>query len=109
MSKGPGLIERRIADLFAATRDHALSIDVVTDHAFDLKGKPPTRAQRLSTTRAAHRLLRRVREARERTCKSDDQAEREKLAEFVCRIGLFGRFMRGDRRGTLKVEDASGR
>src|SRR5216683_4489840 len=65
MSKGPGSIERRIADLFAATRDRALSIDAVTDAAFRLRGKLPTRAQRLSATRAAHRLLRRVREARE--------------------------------------------
>jgi hypothetical protein len=63
MSKGPGAIERRIADLFAATRDRALSIDDVTAAAFRLRGKTPTRAQRLSATRAAHRLLRRVREA----------------------------------------------
>ncbi len=63
MSKGPGLIERRIADLFAATRDSALSVDEICDHAFGLAGKPPTRAQRLSATRAAHRLLLRVRES----------------------------------------------
>src|SRR3979490_606265 len=62
MSKGPGAIETRIADLFAATRDHALTIDVVTDHAFKLRGRSPSRAQRISATRAAHRLLRRVRE-----------------------------------------------
>jgi hypothetical protein len=62
MSAGPGSIERRIADLFAATRDRAFSVDVVTDHAFDLKGKAPTRAQRISATRAAHLLLRRWRE-----------------------------------------------
>ena len=63
MSRGPGSIERRIADLFAATRDRALSIDDITDHAFKLRGAAPTRAQRLSATRAAHRLLRRVRKA----------------------------------------------
>jgi hypothetical protein len=63
MSHGPGQIERRIIDLFAATRDHALSITDITDHAFVLEGKPATRAQRLSATRAAHRLLRRVRDA----------------------------------------------
>jgi hypothetical protein len=63
MSKGAGTIERRIADLLAATRDRALSIDDITAHAFALAGAPPTRAQRLSATRATHRLLRRVREA----------------------------------------------
>jgi hypothetical protein len=68
MSKGPGAIESRIADLFAATRDRALSIDEIARHAFVLrKRRMPTRAQRLSATRAAHRLLRRVREADERS------------------------------------------
>lgn len=63
MSRGPGNIERRIAELFAATRDSALSIDRIAAHAFDLPCRArPTRAQRLSATRAAHRLLRRVRE-----------------------------------------------
>ena len=62
MSKGPGTIESRIADLFAATRDRALSIDEITDNAYGLGGARPTRAQRLSATRAAHRLLRRVHE-----------------------------------------------
>jgi curved DNA-binding protein CbpA len=104
MSKGPGAIERRIADLFAATRDRALSIDEIARHAFVLKGRTPTRAQRLSATRATHRLLRRVREAYERMSKSDDKAEREKLYDFASWIGLFSRIMRGDRRDTLKVE-----
>ena len=63
MSRGAGSIERRIADLFAATRDRALTIDDITDHAFELRGAAPTRAQRLSATQAAHRLLRRVRKA----------------------------------------------
>src|SRR3954451_22941079 len=63
MSKGPGAVERRIADLFAATRDRALSVSDITDHAFELGGRLPTRVQRLSATRAAHRLLRRAREA----------------------------------------------
>ena len=63
MSKGPGTIEKRIADLLAATRDRALSIEEITRHAFSLAdGETPTRAQRLSATRATHRLLRRVRE-----------------------------------------------
>ena len=40
MSKGASIIEpRRITDLLAATRDRALSIeDIITSHAFDLKG-----------------------------------------------------------------------
>jgi hypothetical protein len=74
MSRGPGKIETRIADLFAATRDHALSIDAITDHAFALAGKTPTRAQRLSATRAAHRMLRRVLDDDERAAKLISQA-----------------------------------
>jgi hypothetical protein len=62
MSRGPGQIEQRIGDLFAAIRDRALSIDDITDHAFALDGAPASRKQRLSATRAAHRLLRRVRD-----------------------------------------------
>jgi hypothetical protein len=116
MGHGPGIIERRIADLFARTRHRALPIDVITDHAFELHGEPPTRAQRLSATRAAHRLLRRVREldaradalrdeARKRT--QQDQPEEDpawraatKLAEEAWRIGLWVRM----RRGVLKGE-----
>jgi hypothetical protein len=55
--------------LFAATRDRALSIDEITDNAYQLGGARPTRAQRLSATRAAHRVLRRVRELDERADK----------------------------------------
>jgi hypothetical protein len=69
MSRGPGLIERRIADLFAATRDRALSVEEIAAHAFQLDGARLSRAQRLSATRAAHRLLRRIRELQ-------DQAEK---------------------------------
>jgi hypothetical protein len=65
MSKGPGVIESRIAELFAATRDRGLSVAEIADHAFALTGLPATRAQRLSATRAAHRLLRRMKEADE--------------------------------------------
>jgi hypothetical protein len=73
MSKGPGAIELRIADLLAATRDSALSIDQITDHAFELKSSKPTRAQRISATRATHRLLRRVRDAHARAVTLIDQ------------------------------------
>jgi hypothetical protein len=74
MSRGPGAIENRIGDLFAATRDRALSIAEIVDHAFALDGKPPSRAQRLSATRAAHRLVRRVRQSYERSGQLVDEA-----------------------------------
>jgi hypothetical protein len=132
MSKGPGGIEVRIADLFAATRDRALSIDEVTDHAFALKGRRPTRAQRVSATRAAHRLLRRVREAQARSdeivkrchantkaalgerASNDDEyqkrlrsdplwAEGERLLEYYWRIGAWLRLVRSGP-GRIKME-----
>jgi hypothetical protein len=70
MSRGFGLLERRIIELlagppddgrtideFMAARDRVLSVGDICDIAFILKGKPASRAQRLSATRAAHRLL----------------------------------------------------
>jgi hypothetical protein len=54
--------ERRIAQLFAATRDRALSVGEIADYAFKLKGQPATRSQLSSAIRAARRLLRRMRE-----------------------------------------------
>ena len=64
-----------IADLFAATRDRALDIEAITRHVFELSTKQqPTRTQRLSATRAAHRVLRRVREAHERSRVRREQA-----------------------------------
>jgi hypothetical protein len=74
MSKGAGAVERRIADLFAATRDRALSIGDLADNAYELGGRPATREQRLSATRAAHRLLRRLREMEARAAALLDQA-----------------------------------
>jgi hypothetical protein len=76
MSKGPGTIEKRIAELFAATRDRALSVGEIADHAFELAGQPATRAQRLSATRAGHRVVRRVRDARTRSGESFAEAHR---------------------------------
>src|SRR5580704_4859725 len=69
MSKGPGSVEARVAELFAATRDRALTIGDLADNAYGLNGQPATRAQHLSATRAAHRLIRRIREASERASK----------------------------------------
>ena len=83
MSKGPGEIERRIAELFAATRERALSVTEIADHAFDMGGGSPTRAQRISATRAAHRLLRRMKEADEKARQLYGEARREvKAAGF---------------------------
>ncbi len=140
MSRGPGSIERRIADLLAATRDRPLTIDAITSHAFATGRKPPTRAQRLSATRAAHRVLRRVREMdvrsdalREEARKNteaalgrvkrpfdrkqgeDDEFGRRlssdpawiaarQLSEEAHRIGTWGRTVRTERRGWLKLE-----
>jgi hypothetical protein len=65
MSKGPGAIERRIAELLVTTRDRALSVEDIARHAFNLQQRAPRRAHRLSATRAAHRLLRRVAETQD--------------------------------------------
>ena len=66
MSKGSGKIERRIGELFAATKGRALSIGELAAYAFELTdGIAPNRKQRLSATRAAHRLMRRASEAME--------------------------------------------
>ncbi len=80
MSKGPGIVEKRIAELFTETHDRALSVGEVADHAFALAGEPATRAQRLSATRAAHRLLRRIREADERSDQFFTEAHRNTRA-----------------------------
>jgi hypothetical protein len=61
MSRGSGRIERRIGELFAGSKDRAVSIGDLAAHAFELKdGAVPDRKQRLSAIRAAHRLLRRA-------------------------------------------------
>lgn len=132
MSKGPGAIETRVADLLAATRDRALSIDDIADHAFALEGATASRAQRLSATRAAHRVLKRTRDLDERgrkligqahartkaACGQDSASEAYQAllrgdADFIAgcklrdqaqRVGRFNRIIRGDRPGWLKVE-----
>jgi hypothetical protein len=60
MSRGAGRLERAIVELFLATEDRALSVGDICDYAFKLGGRPASRAQRLSATRAAHRLLHRA-------------------------------------------------
>jgi hypothetical protein len=82
MSQGPGTIEKRIAALFAATEDCALSVDAIADHAFELSGRPATRGQRLSATRAAHRLIRRMKDVRARHRQLINEAHREAEAMF---------------------------
>ena len=64
MSRGLGEIERRIGELFAATKDRALSVGEIAAYAFELtNGAIPNRKQRLWATRAAHPLLKRAAEA----------------------------------------------
>jgi hypothetical protein len=106
MSRGPGSIEKRIADLFAATRDRALTIDDITRAAFELSViTTPTRAQRLSATRAAHRLLRRVRDDHTRMRQSTDEAESAKLYDKCERVGIWTRFIRIEgKRGSFRGE-----
>jgi hypothetical protein len=77
MSRGQGAIERRTADLFAATRDRGLTVAELADFAFQLDGATATRAQRLSATRAGHRLIRRMKEADETASRLIDEAHRE--------------------------------
>jgi hypothetical protein len=77
MSHGPGAIERKIGDLFAASHDRALDIDEMVASAFDLsRGARPTRAMRISTVRAARRLIRRLDEIKARAAKLRDEAWR---------------------------------
>jgi hypothetical protein len=82
VSKGAGSIERRIADLLNKS-DRVLSIDDITDHAFKLRGRKATRAQRLSATRAAHRLLRRAKEAEARA----DELSEQMAAAAIAALG----------------------
>jgi hypothetical protein len=70
MSHGPGAVERKIGDLFASVRYHAIGVDEIAARAFDLpKGAKPTRAERNSAIRAAHRLIRRLAEMEARASK----------------------------------------
>lgn len=80
MSKGPGRIEAAIAELFIGTRDRALSVSVITGYAFGLDGATPTRAQRLSATRAAHRVLRRMVDMDRRAAQAYRQAHEQATA-----------------------------
>lgn len=82
MSKGPGIIERRVEQLFETTRDRALSVADVADVAFELDGATATREQRLSATRAAHRLLRRMKETAEEASRFCNQAWGEAKAAY---------------------------
>jgi hypothetical protein len=84
MSRGSGRIERRIGELFAATKDRALSVGDVAAYAFKLTdGVRPDRKQRLSATRAAHRLLRRAAATLEAAETTFDQA----IAETAAKLG----------------------
>jgi len=84
MSKGSGRVERRIGELFAGTQDRALSITDIAAYAFELAdGIAPNRKQRLSATRAAHRLFRRAAEVND----AFDSAFSQVLAETTAKLG----------------------
>jgi hypothetical protein len=109
MSKGSGRIERRIGELFAATKDRALSVGDLARHAFELAdGVAPDRKQRLSATRAAHRLLRRAAAAKEAVATLLDQTIAETAAKLGREPGGRGReavyFSNG--RGLVAVDAA---
>jgi hypothetical protein len=80
MSRGPGRLEQAITDLFNATKDRALSVADICDVAFELGGRPASRAQRLSATRAAHRALKREWEMRRHLWKLKEEAEAQAIA-----------------------------
>lgn len=74
MSQGPGTVERVIAALFAK-RECAFTVTELATHAFELRrGTRPTRVQRISTLRAAHRAMQRANETlgRHIVCEHDD-------------------------------------
>jgi hypothetical protein len=97
MSRGAGVIEKRISELIAASRHRALTVEQIAAAAFALKpGARLTRVQRLSATRAAHRLLRRHRAARAQHRELIDQAHARTDAArwlwlFIDRIGIWMR------------------
>jgi hypothetical protein len=92
MSRGSGRIERRIGALFAATKDRAVSIGELASYAFELtEGVPPDRKQRLSATRAAHRLLKRAADAIEAAETTFDRAVAETSAKLGREPGGRGR------------------
>ena len=69
--------------MFAATRDRALSVADVADYVFALNGgRPASRKQRLSATRAAHRLLRRMKDVRAQHSRFINEAHRAAEAAF---------------------------
>lgn len=57
-----GVIEQRIADLLAAPRDRALSLDDIVNHAFQLQGETPTPVQRRVAAQTTLRVLKRYRD-----------------------------------------------
>src|SRR3954452_10225249 len=84
MSRGPGRVEQRIGELFAGTKDRPLSIGELAAHAFNLdNGIAPDRKQRLSATRAAHRLLRRA----ATVIQTREAALDQVLAETTAKLG----------------------
>jgi hypothetical protein len=101
MSHGPGAIERRIGDLFAASHDRALDIDEIIARVFDLPRAPSRRTPKLSAIRPAHRLIRRLSETDERRRALYKKGQAAKAAKLELeRIGERFRHYRkpGDRK-----------
>jgi hypothetical protein len=105
MSRGPGQIEQRIGDLFATNQDRALSVEEVVAHAFALDGKPATRAQRLSATGAAHRVIRRTREMDEKRIPLLREAE-QRVRAALGRETDSNQAERDEYRALLKTDPA---
>jgi len=87
MSRGPGRVERQITDLFRVAGE-ARTFTVAELCADVFGGHQPTRVQRISVLRAAHRVLARARDISRR----QNEARREARAAAVAK---FGREPRG--------------
>jgi hypothetical protein len=94
MSRGPGRIEARITELFAAqgSDNRSFSVSDLADVAFELGGVPATRAQRLSATRAAHRFLRRIEDLYRQMRKLDAEADAQAIAAGAKHPGKYGSY-----------------
>lgn len=76
-----------VVDLQYTTKDRlfkqSLSVADVADYVFALNGgRPASRKQRLSATRAAHRLLRRMKDVRAQHSRFINEAHRAAEAAF---------------------------
>jgi hypothetical protein len=78
-----------ITERLSTNPSHALSVAEIADYAFALNGRPASREQRLSATRAAHRLVRRIKKTDDRAKKLFGEAGREAEAAMGFRIEIW--------------------